>query len=92
MSEPEKPPFELPRPGAEHRVLEKDVGEWDATVEFRELRWARETLNFTDAQLPPPRPIVPPFGAASTRSTLSSTTASTPSKPHPRHLHQTFAF
>jgi hypothetical protein len=45
----------------------------DGSVEFRELRWATESLNFTNAQLPPPRPAAAPLSAAATTSTISST-------------------
>jgi hypothetical protein len=57
----------------------------DATVEFRELRWADETLKFTEAQLPPPRPAIAPLSATATSTRSSTSTAPNPSSPHRHH-------
>jgi hypothetical protein len=62
----------------------------DGSVEFRELRWAIESLNFTDAQLPPPRPATALLSIA--LASTSTTADPSPTKPHRRHRHHAFSF
>jgi len=64
----------------------------DASVEFRELRWATESLDFTNAQLPPPRPATAPLSIVTTSTSLSATTDASPSKPQRRHRHPHFQY